>query len=65
MNINSVLVIGAGTMGGGIAAHCANVGLDVTLLDVPALDGDRNAVVKALWAARPRAPSSWRRRSRA
>lgn len=59
MTIQTVLVIGAGTMGGGIAAHCANAGLDVTLLDVPATDGDRNAVVKALWArqlnARPAA----------
>ncbi len=49
MNITSVLVIGAGTMGGGIAAHCANAGFDVTLLDVPAQTGDRNATVKALW----------------
>ncbi len=42
-------MIGAGTMGGGIAAHCANAGLDVTLLDVPAVAGDRNALVKSLW----------------
>ena len=32
--INKVAVIGAGTMGGGIAAHCANAGLPVVLLDV-------------------------------
>ncbi len=49
MKINKVVVIGAGTMGGGIAAHCANVGLDVTLLDIPAQDGDRNGIVKSLW----------------
>lgn len=30
----SVCVIGAGTMGSGIAAHLANLGLDVTLLDL-------------------------------
>ncbi len=49
MTITSVLVIGAGTMGGGIAAHCANAGLDVTLLDVTTQAGDRNATVKSLW----------------
>lgn len=48
MNIQKVVVIGAGTMGGGIAAHCANAGLDVTLLDVPG-QPDRNGVVKSLW----------------
>lgn len=31
-----VCVIGAGTMGGGIAAHLANLGLEVSLLDVTA-----------------------------
>ena len=30
----NVCVIGAGTMGGGIAAHLANLGFDVTLLDL-------------------------------
>ena len=32
--INHVAVIGAGTMGGGIAALAASVGLPVTLLDM-------------------------------
>lgn len=32
--IRKVAVIGAGTMGGGIAAHAANAGLSVVLLDV-------------------------------
>jgi 3-hydroxyacyl-CoA dehydrogenase len=32
-NIRRVCVIGAGTMGGGIAAHLANLGFEVTLLD--------------------------------
>ncbi len=33
--INKVGVIGAGTMGGGIAAHLANAGIPVVLLDIP------------------------------
>ena len=33
--INRVVVIGSGTMGGGIAAHVANAGLPVYLLDIP------------------------------
>lgn len=32
--ISRVVVLGAGTMGAGIAAHCANVGLQVSLLDI-------------------------------
>jgi 3-hydroxyacyl-CoA dehydrogenase len=32
--IQRVVVLGAGTMGGAIAAHCANAGLDVDLLDI-------------------------------
>jgi 3-hydroxyacyl-CoA dehydrogenase len=49
MNIKNVLVVGAGTMGGGIAAHCANVGLSVTLLDVASDGDDPQALVKTLW----------------
>ncbi|MBS1721774.1 MAG: enoyl-CoA hydratase/isomerase family protein [Armatimonadetes bacterium] len=33
-NPRNVVVIGAGTMGSGIAAHLANLGLEVTLLDI-------------------------------
>lgn len=33
--IDKVAVIGAGTMGGGIAAHLANIGVPVVLLDIP------------------------------
>ena len=33
-SINKVAVIGAGTMGGGIAAHLANIGIEVVLLDI-------------------------------
>ncbi|MCA9990950.1 MAG: hypothetical protein KDE29_08090, partial [Anaerolineales bacterium] len=32
--IDKVAVIGAGTMGGGIAAHLANIGIPVVLLDI-------------------------------
>jgi 3-hydroxyacyl-CoA dehydrogenase len=46
--IRKVAVLGAGTMGAAIAAHCANAGLEVDLLDIAAEDGDdKNAVVKA------------------
>jgi 3-hydroxyacyl-CoA dehydrogenase len=44
--IRKVAVLGAGTMGAAIAAHCANAGLEVDLLDI-AQDDDKNAVVKA------------------
>ena len=44
----TVTVLGAGTMGAQIAAHCANAGLQVRLLDIaPAEGGDKNAIVKA------------------
>jgi 3-hydroxyacyl-CoA dehydrogenase len=33
-SINRVAVIGSGTMGGALAAHCANAGLEVYLLDI-------------------------------
>lgn len=50
MKIERVVVLGAGTMGGGIAALLASAGLRVTLLDLPSTDGkDRNALVKSLW----------------
>ena len=32
--IDKVAIIGAGTMGGGIAAHLANIGIPVVLLDI-------------------------------
>ena len=45
-NIRRVAVLGAGTMGAAIAAHCANAGLRVDLLDIAPKDGDdKNAVV--------------------
>jgi len=33
-SIQKAAVIGAGTMGGGIAAHLANIGIPVVLLDM-------------------------------
>jgi 3-hydroxyacyl-CoA dehydrogenase len=63
-NIRKAAVIGSGTMGGGIAALLAGVGVDTMLLDIPARDttpGDppnkRNAIVinnlKTLQKMRP------------
>ena len=48
MRIRKLGVIGAGTMGGGIAALAASAGVPVILLDVPAPAGsaDRNAVAR-------------------
>lgn len=39
-------VLGAGVMGAQIAAHLANAGLTVHLLDMPAQTGDKNALVE-------------------
>ena len=45
MAVRRAAVIGAGVMGGGIAAHIANAGVPVLLLDmVPAGPADRNAL---------------------
>ena len=47
MAIEKAAVIGAGLMGGGIAAHIANAGHDVVLLDiVPADGGNRSALAE-------------------
>jgi 3-hydroxyacyl-CoA dehydrogenase len=43
----TVAVLGAGVMGTQIAAHLANVGLTVYLLDLPAPDGNKNSLVEA------------------
>jgi 3-hydroxyacyl-CoA dehydrogenase len=45
--IRKVAVLGAGTMGAAIAAHCANAGLEVDLLDIAPDDDNKNAVVEA------------------
>ncbi len=41
--IRRVAVLGAGVMGSGIAAHCANTGIPVILLDIVPPKGDRNS----------------------
>ncbi len=46
MRIKRLGVVGAGTMGSGIAALAASAGIPVVLLDIPAKEGDRNAVAK-------------------
>ena len=55
-DIHSVVVLGAGTMGAAIAAHAANAGLAVDLLD---LDSDAvQGGFKRMLAARPAALAS-------
>ncbi len=44
--IKTAAVIGAGTMGLGIAGQLANAGVDVLLLDIPADGDDRNAIAR-------------------
>ena len=44
MAIERAAVLGAGLMGSGIAAHLANAGLQVLLLDMPAKQGPRSGV---------------------
>lgn len=47
--IRRVAVLGAGTMGAGIAAHLANAGVSTLLLDIAADGDDKNAIVKKGW----------------
>ena len=49
-HIHKAVVIGSGTMGAAIAAHLANIGVPVTLLDIVAKDSDdKNKIVKDGW----------------
>jgi 3-hydroxyacyl-CoA dehydrogenase len=54
--MNQAVVIGSGTMGAAVAAHLANAGIPVTLLDIVPKDapsGDRsarNAIVREGWS---------------
>jgi 3-hydroxyacyl-CoA dehydrogenase len=53
-------VLGAGTMGSRIAAHLANAGVSVLLLDLPSKEGARNAVAeKALDALKKSKPAAF------
>jgi len=45
--IQSVAVIGSGVMGAGIAAHCANAGCKVLLLDIAKEGDDRSTIARA------------------
>ncbi len=47
--IHKAVVIGSGTMGAAIAAHLTNAGVPVTLLDIPAQEGDKNKIVDDGW----------------
>jgi len=58
--IRKAAVLGAGTMGSRIAAHLANAGLPVVLLDIPAPAGARSAIAsQALEALRKSKPAAF------
>ena len=58
--IRKAAVLGAGTMGSRIAAHLANAGLPVVLLDIPAKEGPRGAIAsQALDALRKAKPAAF------
>jgi 3-hydroxyacyl-CoA dehydrogenase len=66
MRIAKLGVVGAGTMGSGIAALAASAGIPVVLLDIPGPDGDRNAPARAgLERARKARPAAFMDVSRA
>lgn len=46
--LRKAAVLGAGVMGSQIAAHLANAGLSVELLDMPG-EGNKNGIVEAAW----------------
>ncbi len=58
--IRKAAVLGAGTMGSRIAAHLANVGVPVVLLDIPAPAGPRSAIAaQALEALKKSKPAAF------
>jgi 3-hydroxyacyl-CoA dehydrogenase len=60
MRIAKLGVVGAGTMGSGIAALAASAGIPVVLLDVPGKEGDRNGPARAgLERARKARPAAF------
>jgi 3-hydroxyacyl-CoA dehydrogenase len=60
MRIAKLGVVGAGTMGSGIAALAASAGIPVVLLDIAGPDGDRNGPAKAgLERARKARPAAF------
>ena len=66
MRIAKLGVVGAGTMGSGIAALAASAGISVVLLDIAGPEGDRNGPAKAgLERARKARPAAFMDVSRA
>jgi 3-hydroxyacyl-CoA dehydrogenase len=60
MRIAKLGVVGAGTMGSGIAALAASAGIPVVLLDIPGPEGDRNAPARTgLERARKARPAAF------
>src|SRR5688500_10817728 len=60
MRIAKLGVVGAGTMGSGIAALGASAGIPVVLLDIPGKEGDRNGPAAAgLERARKARPTAF------
>jgi len=58
--IRKAAVLGAGTMGSRIAAHLANAGLPVVLLDIPSEKGPRSAIaVQALEGLKKAKPAAF------
>ena len=58
--LRKAAVLGAGTMGSRIAAHLANAGVSVLLLDLAAGEGARNSVAdKALDALKKGKPAAF------
>jgi 3-hydroxyacyl-CoA dehydrogenase len=58
--IRKAAVLGAGTMGSRIAAHLANAGLPVVLLDIPSEKGTRSAIAsQALDALKKSKPAAF------
>ncbi len=58
--IRKAAVLGAGTMGSRIAAHLANAGLDVVLLDIPSETGGRSSIAQqALEGLRKAKPAAF------
>ncbi|HEY6985501.1 MAG TPA: 3-hydroxyacyl-CoA dehydrogenase NAD-binding domain-containing protein, partial [Rhodanobacteraceae bacterium] len=46
LRIRKAAVLGAGVMGAQIAAHLVNADVETLLFDLPAKDGDKNAIVQ-------------------
>ena len=57
--INKVAVLGAGVMGSTIAAHLANAGIEVLLLDLPSDDDPNKIAKKGLEAALKAKPAAF------